>query len=151
MQCNVLIRFKFGTVTSGQFRDHFMAFCLELATPQEVEVTAAADEATPGKDKKNSSKSKRGKSKKSAAPATSTTTTVVPAQLNEQIWAALQSLDWEQLFHGKGLPLFVPDFSNSLAVTAEELARKWIAAAAENTVCASASAKDLEVCNLATF
>ena len=41
----------------------------------------------------------------------------------------LDSIDWDQLLHGPGMPLHEPDFSNALAMAAQVLAKRWITVA----------------------
>lgn len=116
--------FKFGTVTTGEFRDHFVSYFDNLAAAD----TAAASSngadvsASGGKKGKNNKKKNDTKQKSPTQEAVST-----PAVLAAQ---AIKGLDWNNLFFSLGLPADVTSFSNSLSKAAEDLARKWIALAA---------------------
>jgi hypothetical protein len=110
--------FKFNTVTTGAFRDHFVTFFDGLAA---AETAANAEITTPTK-KKNGKKNKH----KAAAKEEATTPSTVAANAVQ----AIQGLDWNSLFYTPGIPADVTSFSNSLSKAAEELAHKWITLAA---------------------
>ena len=46
-----------------------------------------------------------------------------------EVRALLDSIDWDQLLHAPGMPLHDPDFSNSLTMAAQVLAKRWITVA----------------------
>ena len=42
---------------------------------------------------------------------------------------AVQAVDWDRLFNAPGLPPIEPDFSNSLTMAAQVLAKRWVTVA----------------------
>ena len=46
-----------------------------------------------------------------------------------EVRTLLDSIDWDQLLHAPGMPLYDPDFSNALAMAAQVLAKRWITVA----------------------
>jgi len=113
--------FKFSTVTTGAFRDHFVSFFDKLATAE----AESNKDSTPSKASGGGKKNKKNKNK---AAASKDKEEVSNAAANAV--QAIKGLDWNSLFYSTGLPSDVTSFSNSLSKAAEELARKWIALAA---------------------
>jgi hypothetical protein len=113
--------FKFDTVTTGEFRDHFVTFFETLATA-DAEMVAAENDATPASKKKKNNKNKGGNKQRE-------TTSSSPMKETASMVAAkaIKALDWDRLFFSTGMPVDVVSFSNSLSVAAEDLAQKWIA------------------------
>jgi hypothetical protein len=123
-------RFKFSTVTTGEFRDHFVGFCEAAAAADAAAQASAASEsaAEPASAKKGG---KNGKKNGKATPAAKSKD-AAPAQPTQAMVAAeaVKRLDWQVLFYAPGMPTDVTSFSNSLSKAAEELALKWITHAA---------------------
>jgi hypothetical protein len=130
-------RFKFGTVTTGEFRDHFTGFIEARAIIDSSRQSGTdkdkdnAIEATPNKKggknaKKNAPKgnNNNGKGGKDATPPKGQPTAAMVAA------EAVKKLDWQHLLFAPGMPTDVTSFSNSLAKAAEDLAHKWIKHAA---------------------
>lgn len=138
-------RFKFSTVTTGEFRDHFMGFIEERAAADAATAADSTSSSTPSKGKSKNAKKKaaaKAKAETSSPQATKSTAAMLAAQ-------AVQGLDWNSLFYTPGVPTDVTSFSNSLSKAAEELARKWIAHAATyktDAPPAGTSADDIKVC-----
>lgn len=58
--------------------------------------------------------------------------------------ADVKNLDWDTLYHAKGMPKQTHDFSNSLSKGSKDLASRWVAAAASNSAPLGASKADLQ-------
>ena len=142
---SLLIRFKFETVTSGEFRDHFVSFFENMAAA-DSETAAAEVDATPKKSGKNGKKGgKGGSAGKAANNNNGAAKTETPAMAAVK---AIKALDWNNLFFCKGMPTNVPSFANSLSAAAEDLAAKWITVAASHKTSAppaNTNADDIKV------
>ena len=121
-------RFQYSTVTTGEFRDFFVSFFADAFAATAASSVKDAKSQTPKKkNKKNKSKSP------SPTPATADESTsyawtgTVEEQRNRL--QAIESLNWENLFLGRGLPSYpaADDFSNPLSKEAIELAEEWLA------------------------
>ena len=95
-----IAKYKFGTVTSGEFKDCFVKFFESVTTPK--------------------------------------------------VKTALAALDWDQLLLGPGLPLSVPDFSNSLSVASVDLGRRWVQAAEQGLANGAEGAKAADIAGWST-
>lgn len=95
-------RFKFKTVTTGEFRDLFVSVMTQKFTPEES--------TTPKKNKKNKNKSNDNAAQNEA---------------NAKILASINALDWDHLFLSRGFPTYPIEFKNSLSLTCKILARHW--------------------------
>lgn len=129
----ILVRFKFGTVTTGEFRDHFLSFFTSFAQAEidavEASVANAAAAAAAA-----SKKSQSRRNKKKGKPTPDTAAAGAPTAAQQQriddmkaLSGAVQQLPWDDLFLSEGVPPFCPDFANSLSKHAESLAFTWIA------------------------
>jgi hypothetical protein len=125
-----LNRFKFKTVTSGEFRDTFVSFVKDTLGQPEVDATVD-----------NNKPKKKGKRKGKSELHTPNLAEISPE--NQAILDKVDALNWEQLFLCEGMPTFVPNFENSLSAVAQELAQKWIAHATDK-VAITPAAKDIE-------
>lgn len=54
------------------------------------------------------------------------------------------NLDWDQILHSPGMPVFTPDFSNSLSVSSKALAKRWIEFAISKTTPSGFTSYDME-------
>ena len=138
--CN---RFKFATVTSGEFRDVFISYfkssedgwinTLRASYPQPATAAPAA-------------KGKKGKKgSKADVP-----TVVKDIALEEQaaLLSVIAQVDWDTLFFSVGMPSHpAPDFSNPLATNVESLAQQIIlfAGSREKVLPASIASVDISV------
>ncbi len=113
--------FKFRTVTTGEFRDHFVNFIKER-------LTAAPEPADEAGEEEPAAKSKKNKKKKKAAAATAPKLQPTASFLavNMTILKKVDTLDWNALFTTPGMPTYKIDFSNPLSDAATALANKWI-------------------------
>lgn len=138
--------FKFGTVTTGEFRDHFVSYFDSLAAADTAAASAAAALDVSSSGAKKGSKNKKNKNNGGAQKAQEPVST--PAILAAQ---AINGLDWNNLFFSTGLPADVTSFSNSLSKAAEDLARKWIALSVTyktDAPPAGCSSDDIQVCRV---
>jgi hypothetical protein len=100
-------RFKFKTVTSGEFRDHFNSVLTTRLTNDLVDPSVLTNSG--GKKKK------KNQNKQS--------TEVM--ETNAKILTTIKELNWEELLLSPGYPSYSIDFKNSLSLAAKVLARHW--------------------------
>jgi hypothetical protein len=93
-------RFKYLTVTTGEFRDLFVEFVMNKLSAEQNQ--------TPQPKKK-------GKKKVTEAPAT-----------NKLAIKNVNEIEWIDAFFSTGVSKFIPDFNNPLSTTAIALADRWI-------------------------
>ncbi|KAJ1389378.1 leukotriene A4 hydrolase, partial [Ochromonadaceae sp. CCMP2298] len=127
-------QFKFKTVTTGEFRDHFVAFYEALA--QAAESEAAEASSTPSDTPKKKNRSRRGGGgKPTPMPKASPEGAKKRAEETASICKAVSELDWEAIFFSTGLPPSdqVTSFQNTLSAAAEALAAAWIQFAAQGS------------------
>ena len=86
-------KFKFQTVTAGEFKDCFLEF--------------------------------------------------IKSHNDAKVNKAIKALDWDQLLLGTGMPLYEPDFTNSLSSASVNLGQRWLQAAKEQSGLAGARAEDI--------
>lgn len=115
-------KFKFGTTTTGDFRDLFIQFISTLPTKPDT-ATIKSSHASPDRSAILGA-GKVATPKNSTAPSSKKdgATPVISASAHKLV----QAIDWDKLFLSPGLPELVPDFSNSLSAVALSLAKKWI-------------------------
>lgn len=124
-------RFKFGVVSTGEFRDHFVSFFAKTLTTTKNAVTASP--AAESKSTRSNSKHRKKKSSKNVKSVDIETDSAqvdpsVSAEIakNEQILVKIQNIPWDILFQSPGMPIgYSPNFSNSLSAKAESLASNW--------------------------
>lgn len=104
-------KFKYHTITTGDFRDFFVSF---------YEAAAAAPVIV--KEQKKSKKRGVKQARQAAAAA-------APDPAAVAIFEKVKLLDWDAIFLSTGMPNYGPSFCNSLSSAAEALAEKWIAQA----------------------
>jgi leukotriene-A4 hydrolase len=114
-------KFKFGTVSTGEFRDFFVQFVQDLVN--NLNNPNAADEKEDGAGNK---RNKRNKKKGESVGGKSLTPSKSFVSANLAILRKVEELDWNALFLTPGMPTYPIDFSNSLANAAHDLAQKWI-------------------------
>eukprot|EP00599_Poterioochromonas_sp_BG-1_P002198 CAMPEP_0173144564 /NCGR_PEP_ID=MMETSP1105-20130129/7301_1 /TAXON_ID=2985 /ORGANISM="Ochromonas sp., Strain BG-1" /LENGTH=888 /DNA_ID=CAMNT_0014058255 /DNA_START=71 /DNA_END=2737 /DNA_ORIENTATION=- len=109
--------FKFKSVTTGEFRDHFVQVLTNKLTGETAD-PAVTTSAQKKKKKKNNNNN-------------TNTASAEISEANQQILEKLKALDWDALFLTKGFPTYPIDFKNSLSIAAKVLARHWIGIAQE--------------------
>ena len=57
--------------------------------------------------------------------------------------AEVQKLDWDSLYHSKGMPKQVPDFSNDLSQVSRDLAKRWVDVLEESASASAFSKADI--------
>jgi hypothetical protein len=143
-------RFKFKTVTSGDFKDFFIEFFTTTWDPlPSIPSTLNLDSSWEGEsfqqqaDKETSAEST---SEKGGATVVKYFTDLLSTRLKKEAFAKLAGIRWTELFHTKGMPADpVPSFDNSLTDAAEALAKKWIALEGKTSKDSSGAKADLEV------
>lgn len=120
--------FKFGTVSTGEFRDFFVQFVQDLVNalnnPAAEEKEEATTATSSSNNKKKRNKKKGGAAEASKAPALTPSKSFVSA--NVAILRKVEELDWNALFLTPGMPTYPIDFTNPLANAAHDLAQRWI-------------------------
>jgi hypothetical protein len=161
-------RFKFKTVTSGDFKDFFIEFFTTTWDPlSSIPSTLNLDSSWEGEsfqqqaDKETSADSTSEKagatvvkyftdllSTDATTPEQDEKNKEEGARLKKEVVAKLAGIKWAELFHTKGMPTDpVPSFDNSLTDAAEALANKWIVLEEKTSKESSGSKADLEVSN----
>lgn len=156
-------RFKFKTVTSGDFKDFFIEFFTTAWDPlsSSASSTINLDSSWGGEsfklqaDKETSAESTSEKAGETvvkyftdllATPEQEAKNKEDAARQKQEAIAKLAGIKWTELFHSKGMPADpVPSFDNSLTDAAEALAKKWIALEGKSSKDSSGSKADLEV------
>jgi hypothetical protein len=159
-------RFKFKTVTSGDFKDFFIEFFTTTWDPlPSIPSTLNLDSSWEGEsfqqqaDKETSAESTSEKagatvvkyftdllSTDATTPEQEEKNKEGGASLKKEAFAKLAGIRWTELFHTKGMPADpVPSFDNSLTDAAEALAKKWIALEGKTSKDSSGAKADLEV------
>lgn len=144
-------RFKFSTVTTGEFRDYFVSFFYSTSSllQKDTPATAASIPAptTSKSAKKNNKKSKNKNKEKTKDISSSssrsdvnnnskignehnTASFVTPSTVSsikmKEILDKVLSIDWDTIFTQPGLPVHTTSFKNSLSAEVESLAELWV-------------------------
>jgi hypothetical protein len=142
-------RFKYSTVTTGDFRDYFVEYFTLIwdpLTPSDADYVTV-DESLQDKDSTNFVSVPESLTDDESVPATVVkfiTNLLTPpsspsrlkktpidaveaAHLQKEARSKLSDINWVSLFHTKGMPSDpVPSFDNSLARAAETLSQRWV-------------------------